>query len=255
MSDWDSRQYVKFESERTRPATDLISRIDINPQKILDIGCGPGNSTNQLCRHFPSAYILGIDSSDDMLARAKSTYKDLTFQKCAVPSELQGLGSFDLIFSNACLHWIPNHAELLPKLTDKLNGGGMLAVQVPFIQKAAFYQTLNKLLLAEKWKDLSSITLFHNLSPDEYYDILSEFSSDIKIWETTYYHVLPSHGDIINWYTGSGLRPYLDRLGREEKDVFLRELLKRIEADFPLRADGSVILKMPRLFFTAVKHK
>lgn len=70
MQDWNSRQYIKFEEERTQPTVDLIGRIDFSPQSILDIGCGPGNSTNQLHRHFPNADILGVDNSDDMLRRA-----------------------------------------------------------------------------------------------------------------------------------------------------------------------------------------
>lgn len=253
MNDWNSTQYTKFEKERTQPSIDLINRIDISPKYIIDIGCGPGNSTNQLYKRFPKSEILGIDSSDNMLIRAKSTYPDMKFQKCVIPDELDSFGTFDLIFSNACLHWIPEHKSLLPKLMNKLNDGGMLAVQMPLVQTAMFYKALNKLVLNDKWKKLRDIHNFHNLSPNETYDILSDTAKDVSMWETTYYHILPSHNSIIDWYKGSGLRPYLNMLDEAEKSEFLSELLDKIKNIFVIQADNSVILKMPRLFFTASK--
>lgn len=116
MNDWNSNQYTKFENERIQPSIDLICRINIFPESILDIGCGPGNNTNQLSVFFPDADILGIDSSDNMLSKANKTYPNLKFRKCSVPDELDSVGNYDLIFSNACLHWIPDHETLLPKL-------------------------------------------------------------------------------------------------------------------------------------------
>ena len=253
MKDWNSNQYTKFEKERTQPSIDLIHRINIFPKSILDIGCGPGNSTNQLYEHFPKADILGIDSSDNMLDRAKSSYSHLKFHKCLIPDDLDNLENFDLIFSNACLHWIPDHKSLFPKLMDKLNFGGMLAVQMPLVQNAIFYKLLNKLISTDKWKKLRDIQNFHNLSPNETYNILSEISNDVTMWDTTYYHIVPSHSSVIDWYKGSGLRPYLDVLSQTEEAEFLYELLEMIKKDYPVQSDNSVILKMPRLFFTAIK--
>lgn len=254
MKDWNSNQYTKFEKERTQPSVDLISRIPFSPKSILDIGCGPGNSTNQLCKHFPKAEVLGIDNSDNMLDKARSTYPQLTFSQCTIPDDLDSIGSFDLIFSNACLHWIPNHHSLFPKLMEKLNVGGMLAVQMPLVQKAPFYKLLDQLIATNKWNALQSVRIFHNLSPNETYDILSRTSGEVIMWETTYYHVVPSHASIIDWYKGSGLRPYLERLTGAEQAEFQAELLERLTADFPIQSDHSVILKMPRLFFTARKE-
>lgn len=252
MQDWNSRQYIKFEEERTRPTVDLVGRIDFSPQSILDIGCGPGNSTNQLRRRFPNADILGVDNSDDMLRRARSMYDELSFRKLQIPEELDTLGNFDLIFSNACLHWIPKHSELLPKLMEKLNGGGMLAVQVPFVQNAEFYGILND-LIETKWKCLKNICIFHSPMPNEIYDILSKVSARITMWETTYYHILSSHGDVIEWYKGSGLRPYLNALTPEEGEELLFDLSERMKKALPIQADNRIILKMPRVFYTATK--
>lgn len=253
MGDWDSVQYTKFERERTQPSADLINRLHIRPSSILDIGCGPGNSTAQLFRRFPEADILGIDISDNMLEKAAKSYPEMKFMKCLVPDELESLGKFDLIFSNACLHWIPDHKNLLPKLIEKLNDGGVLAVQMPLVQNAMFYHELNALVSDGKWKKLCAIQNFHSLSPEETYDILCSASSEVEMWDTSYYHIVPSHSSVIDWYKGSGLRPYLEALDEAEKTELLSDLLERIKKSYPVQADGKIILKMPRLFFTAVK--
>lgn len=253
MNDWDSKQYTKFENERTQPSVDLIHRIGGCPKTILDIGCGPGNSTNQLSIAFPDAEILGIDSSDNMLNKALQTYPELKFKKCVIPDELDSIADFDLIFSNACLHWIPNHKALLPKLMAKLNNGGMLAVQMPLTEDAVFYKVLNRLVDSYKWNKLSTIHNFHNLTPSETYDILSKVSQKVTMWETTYYHIVPSHSSVIEWYRGSGLRPYLEALTQAEKQDFIDDLTDSVRSEYPLQADSSVILKMPRLFFIATK--
>lgn len=253
MSDWNSGQYIKFERERTQPSLDLIARLDISPKSILDIGCGPGNSTVSLRRNFPAAELLGVDASDNMLEKAKSTYPNLNFQSCRIPDELDRLGKYDLIFSNACLHWIPSHRDLFPKISEKLNDGGMLAVQMPSVQKAVFYKTLNATVSHEKWKKLSEIKIFHNLSGEEYYDILTSAGCEVTLWETTYYHRVSSHEDVISWYKGSGLRPYLEALAAGERESFLRELTDAVRDAFAPCSDGSILLKMPRLFLIATK--
>lgn len=255
MSDWNSNQYMKFGAERTQPSIDLISRIaDSAPKRILDIGCGPGNSTHRLAEQFPDAEILGVDYSEDMLKKAKATYPELKFEQSCMPDDLDKLdGNFDLIFSNACIHWIPDHESLIPAIFDKLGNGGVLAVQIPFIQEAPFYRLLNLLVNTVEWKKLSSIHNFHNLMPEDYYDILSGLSKDFNIWETTYYHTVESHGSVIEWYKGSGLRPYLDMLSDKERPEFIADLTEIIAENFPHRDNGKIILKMPRLFFTAKK--
>lgn len=220
MSDWSSEQYTKFEKERTQPSVDLINRIGIEPKTILDIGCGPGNSTERLRQRFYTADILGVDNSDNMLKKARADHPDLRFCKCDIPNDLDTLGRFDLIFSNACLHWIPNHAELFPRIIEKLNHGGVFAVQMPLVQKAVFYKTLNELIINDKWKKLRIINNFHNVSPEETYDILKAVSDDVTVWDTTYYHIVQSYNAIIDWYKGSGLRPYLDALSEAEKVEF-----------------------------------
>lgn len=255
MSDWSSAQYMKFGSERTQPSIDLISRLsDAEPARVLDIGCGPGNSTFVLKARFPHAEIIGVDSSENMLNRARDTYPDMDFMQCTVPDGLDELKcSFDLIFSNACIHWIPDQKKLLTAITDKLSEGGVLAVQIPLIQEAPFYKILFTMVKEEKWHRLSSIQNFHNLLPEEYYDLLFDLGLDFDIWQTTYYHTVDNADGVVQWYSGSGLRPYLAALTDSEQTEFLQDLHSRIDSLYPIRHNGKCILKMPRLFFTAKK--
>lgn len=256
MADWDARQYERFARERTQAVHDLMARISgLSPHSVLDIGSGPGNSTAVLREAFPKAAILGIDSSDNMLSRARSAHPDLEFRKCEVPDDLVCLsGGYDLVFSNACLHWIPGQERVLRSILAVMAKGGTLAVQMPIVQQAPFYQVLGKLVAASRWQDeLAGIKNFHNLAPGEYYDLLSSLGTSFDIWETAYYHRMSSVAQILEWYRGSGLRPYLAALDGEERLEFERELLERMEGAYPAQADGSVILKMPRLFFVAQK--
>lgn len=255
MSDWNSTQYMKFGEERTQPSIDLINRLsELEPVKVIDLGCGPGNSTHALAQKFEHAEILGVDASQDMLKKAKFTYPELAFQECLLPQGLSSIdGTFDLVFSNACIHWIPQQKELFYTVFDKLNPGGVFAVQIPLIQKAPFYKLLYKIVDGKKWKMLSQIHNFHNLLSEEYYDLLGRLSQSFHIWETVYYHTVSSADDVIEWYKGSGLRPYLDRLSESEKVEFLSDLRQIIIQNYPVRENGNIILKMPRLFFTAIK--
>lgn len=253
MTDWNSNQYTKFLDERTQPVIDLIKKIPFVPQTVLDIGCGPGNSTNQLSNYFPKADITGVDSSLDMLDKANKNYPFLKFGHCIVPKELDKFGNYDLIFSNACLHWIPDHKNLFKQLTEKLNSGGALAVQMPVTEKALFYIELKKMLALKKWKSLQSINCFYNLSSFDTYNVLTEITNSVIMWETIYYHKLNSYTEILEWYKGTGLRPYLNSLSPSEKEEFLNELSERIKKVYLPMVDGSFVLQMPRLFFIAFK--
>ena len=256
--DWNSEQYLKFKTERTQPAIDLVNRINVhNPKKILDIGCGPGNSTEVLYNKYPNAYILGVDKSEEMIKTAKMKYPNLDFKICDVSKDLSELDSdFDIVFSNACIQWVPDHKQLLINMLNLLNKNGVLAVQIPMNYNEPIHKAIDELTSSEKWKKyFTELRIFYTLSQSEYYDLLSEISEEFFIWETTYYHVMKSHNDILEWYRGTGLRPYLSVLPDTERTVFESELMEVLTQRYPKQKNGDIIFRFPRFFLLHIQKK
>ena len=255
MSEWNSEQYLKFKNQRTQPAIDLAKRImEYQPKNVLDVGCGPGNSTAVLKKVFPKAQILGIDNSENMIKKAEQTYSDMNFQLCDVNSELDKLGNYDIIFSNACLQWIPNHKKFIPNLIDKLNDGGVLAVQIPMNSQETLFKIMDEVVKKPNWGFSSSNTETNEtLMPKEYFDILSSCSSSFDIWETVYYHDMPTVQAMVEWIKGTRLRPYLNALDSEAAVELEKEITDLAVAAYNTQKNGSIIFKFRRFFFTAVK--
>lgn len=257
MTDWDAKQYLKFQNERTQPAIDLVNRISIeNPRRIIDIGCGPGNSTIILKNRFPNAYILGIDNSENMISNAKRNYFDIDFKICDANTELSQLGNnYDIVFSNACIQWLPNHCKLISEMMNLLKKGGVLAVQTPMNYQEPIHKIIIEVAQSDKWKAyFSNPRIFYNLNQSQYFDLLSDVSADFFIWETTYYHKLESHNAIIEWYRATGLRPYLNVLNSSiEKNEFENDVLCKVIKNYSIQKNGNIIFKFPRFFFIAIK--
>ena len=254
---WDSAAYLRFKAERTQPSIDLVKRIDLEqPRKLLDVGCGPGNSTQVLADAFPNALrIIGIDSSPEMIEAAKDDHPDMEFRICdALNLPSIGEDGFDVVFSNACIQWIPNHPKLLREMMQLLRPGGILAVQIPINQKEPIHQIIQALAAGEKWKaHFPSPRIFYQLTVSEYYDLLGEITDSFELWETVYMHAMLSHDAIMEWYRGTGLRPYLAALTPELQQEFEKDVLDGVKQAYPVQKDGSVIFPFPRLFFLGVR--
>lgn len=249
---WDSTQYLMFSSERQQPCIDLISRLNGDFSKILDLGCGPGNSTQILCEKYKSATVTGFDSDDNMLERARSEHKNISFVKGFAPDNLRDLNQkFDLVFSNACIHWIKNQNELIGTVCEMLNDEGVFAVQIPLCAESRFYKILFK-LVEEKWPKLKSVKNFYYLTPSQYYNALIKQFGRVNMWRSDYYHTVGKE-KVLEWYKGSGLRPYLALLEQNEQKEFLNDLQSIINKEYAALDDGNVFLIMPRLFFIAKK--
>lgn len=124
MVDWNSEQYLKFKAQRTQPAIDLAARLEGSPRNIIDLGCGPGNSTRALKNRFSEAHIIGADSSENMIEKARADNPDLEFSLLDLNGDLSAFnGKFDVVFSNACFQWVKNHHELLPRVFGLLKPG------------------------------------------------------------------------------------------------------------------------------------
>ncbi|WOC33295.1 MULTISPECIES: methyltransferase domain-containing protein [Caproicibacterium] len=256
LEKWNSTQYLKFQAERTQPSIDLVKRLSVeNPKRIVDIGCGPGNSTAVLQQKYPQAEIIGVDSSPEMLATAAKAHPELSFQLCDVGADLSALGGgFDIVFSNACIQWVPDHSKLLKNLLGLLRSGGVLAVQIPVNQGEPIHQIIMHLVGSAKWKPkFRHPRIFYTLSAEAYFDILASCAADFTMWQTTYFHRMQSHEAILEWYRGTGLRPYLCELPEAEQVELESEVLAQVRKAYPVQQNGEVIFRFPRLFFTAVR--
>ncbi len=253
MGDWSAAQYLKFKSQRTQPAKDLAARVrtSYNPKTAVDIGCGPGNSTAVLHEYFPNTDILGIDSSPNMIETAKTAHPELQF---ALGDAANLTGHYDLLFSNACLQWIPNHRELIPALLSHCNEGGTLAVQVPANYDEPLFRLIDKMIDDPKWELRGrNLRTIGTLTPAEYIEVLGECAASFDFWETKYYHILENHKAMVEWVKGTKLRPYLEALGEEKGKAFEEELLNRAIPLYPTLPNGNVVFGFRRLFFTAIK--
>ncbi len=254
MADWDAKQYLKFASERTRPAHDLVARIEVeHPRRIADIGCGPGNSTAILRQRWPDADVTGIDSSAEMIDHAKRDHPQSRWIE-ADATAWQPDDAFDVVFSNAALHWMPDHRRLFARLMRFVRPGGALAVQMPYHYESPLHAVVFETARAEPWRSrmrAARAALTHETAP-VYYDILAPLAPRIDVWQTTYVHILDDHRALLEWVRGTSLRPFLDVLrGEEERTRFEQMVLDGFTKAFPAQEDGKVLLPFPRLFIVA----
>jgi len=257
LADWNAGQYLKFEDERTRPAIDLIGRVPLAKiRSAVDIGCGPGNSTELIVDRYPDARVLGLDNSPDMLAKARVRLPQVAFQEEDIaawnPDE-----RYDLIFANAVLQWLPNHQRLLAKLASCLEADGCLAVQMPNNLNEPSHRLMRKVAQEGPWAEklkAASVSREEIGSFEDYYSWLLQAGCSADLWQTTYVHPLADAGAIVEWLKGTGLRPYLDPLSPEEQSGFLDQYHAEIEKAYPAQADGRVLLRFPRLFMVALKQ-
>jgi trans-aconitate 2-methyltransferase len=256
VQDWSPGQYLKFRNERTQPAIDLISKIKMdNPKSIIDIGCGPGNSTQALYQRWPTAEIVGLDHSEEMIRKAKEDYPKQKWV-LADASRFQSDRKYDLVFSNAALQWIPDHEKLLPRLLDLLNDKGGLAVQVPANNESPLHKALSAVSSRQMWNKFTAgcEQLLNYRSSAYYYDLLSPVVSEIDLWETRYYHILTSHQGLIEWYRSTGMRPFLERLPDDvSRTRFENDVLEACRNDYKIQRDGKILFPFQRIFFVAYK--
>lgn len=255
--DWSASTYLRFEDERTRPAADLLAHVPFNaPRRVVDLGCGPGNSTELLTKRFPEADVLGLDSSPDMLAAARKRLPDVAFEEADLAS-WSPAQPVDLIFANAVLQWLPGHETLFPRLLKLLTSDGALAVQMPDNLDEPSHATMREVARDGEWAERlagAAASRERLLSAEGYYDLLAPHAVAVDIWRTTYLHPLGGVGAIADWLRSTGLRPFLDPLSEEERETFVSRYVERVGAFYPERARGKVLLRFPRLFIVATRR-
>jgi trans-aconitate 2-methyltransferase len=256
MPEWDANQYLKFAGERTQPVFDLIHRLRLeNPRRIADLGCGPGNSTEALRARWPEASVTGVDSSAEMIAKARESRPNGAWM-VANAATWQPEEPLDLIFSNAMLQWLPRHDDVCRHLLGLLAPGGALAMQMPAHYNSPLHREILEVSRHAAWNErmTSARGALTNEPPEFYYDLLAPLASHLDVWETTYHHVLDGPEGILEWFRGTGLRPFLEALAApEERHRFERMLLERYRVSYPKRAGGMVLFPFRRLFFVAYR--
>jgi len=255
MSAWSPGQYLKFEDERTRPAAELLARVPVErPRRVLDVGCGPGNSTELLAARYPQAEILGIDSSPEMIAAARKRLPSADFRVADV-ADYAPSTPFDVIFGNAVFQWVPGHIEVVARLFSTCPPGGALALQVPDNLNEPTHMLMAAVARSGPWREKFAKAVARDTvpAPAVWYDRLKPLAAAVDVWHTTYYHVLPGPEAIVEWVKGTGLRPWLDRLDEGERGAYLAAYTERIAESYPPLVDGRVMLRFPRLFVVAVR--
>lgn len=258
MPTWNSTQYLKFANERTQPSVDLTARIALDaPARIIDLGCGPGNSTAVLARRWPHAALTGLDSSPAMLATARQTHPEWTWRESDIAEWAEtNTGEFDLVFSNAALHWVPDHATLMPRLLAAVAPGGALAFQMPHSLADPHQRCMRELPSSPKWRAHCPATpaAWQVEQAGFYYDVLATRVAHVDLWFTEYLMVFEGPDQIVEWHRGAALHPFLQILPDEAtRAEFLRDYLAAITPHYPRQADGKVLLPFRRLFVIACR--
>jgi trans-aconitate 2-methyltransferase len=250
---WDPKTYLVFGEERTRPARELLARVAIDdPGRVVDLGCGPGNSTALLATRWPKAELEGVDSSGEMLEDARNSKFAARWTQADI-ANWDPSSSYDVIFSNATFQWVPDHAQLLPRLLRHLSKSGVFAFQVPRNFTEPCHTLIHDIAREPRWRDkLSGVRDWWNVvEPEAYFDILEPHAKKIDLWETRYAQVLEGEDAVFRWMSGTGLRPFANALEGEERDAFLEEYRTRVAQAYPGRAGGVTLYPFRRLFCVA----
>lgn len=250
---WNPQQYLAFADQRLRPVTDLLARIPAEaPERVTDLGCGAGNATRILRQKWPDAAITGVDSSPEMMARARKEAPDVTWVEADIATWEPDTPP-DVLFSNAALHWLGGHETLFPRLARCVAAGGCFAVQMPANFQAPSHTVVTELRQEPRWQPYITPQVLPpgTREPAFYYDLLRPLVTTLDIWTIEYLQVLQGDDPVAAFTKGSLLPPILDALPEAERAPFEAAYKARLRDAYPRRPDGTTLFPFKRLFIVA----
>ena len=254
MTEWDPALYLRHADERGRPFLDLIARIDVTPASIVDLGCGPGQLTPVLHGRWPTAWIVGVDSSPEMIATARAQADDRTVEYVeADVATWEPAGQVDLIVSNALFQWVPDQLNVIRRLAGHVAAGGAFAIQVPNNMTAPSHTLLHEISSQPPYSEHTiGLLEVRGTDPEAYLELFSGLGWDADVWQTTYLHVLQGDDPVFSWISGTGARPVLQALPDELRSRFEDEYKAALRKAYP-REQWGTVLPFTRVF--AVAHQ
>jgi trans-aconitate 2-methyltransferase len=254
---WDPVQYLSFDAERLRPALDLLARVPLEtPETVVDLGCGPGHVTKLLKARWPSARVMGVDRSSEMLQRGVTAFPELAWQQADL-AEWHPDSPVDLIYANASLHWLEDHASLFPRLMGFLKPGGCLAVQMPRNHDRPSHLAAFEVAEQGPWRDRLRPALRKQpvSEPEAYLGWLAPLARPVDLWQTDYLHQLEGPEPVAAWTQGSLLVPLMEKLEEAERSAFLEAYRQRLRGAYPADSSGRTPFWFRRLFIVARSGK
>jgi trans-aconitate 2-methyltransferase len=247
---WDPEQYARFAGERSRPFFELTRRIRAEyPGYVVDLGCGDGVLTASLAQRWPTAAVIGVDSSARMLAKATHTDRLALIEGDI--ADWRPDRPVDVLVSNAAFQWVPGHPELLARWVGWLSQGGTFAFQVPGNYGTVAFDLLRSQVRSPRWQGrVPDVPDTRVLEPAEYLDRLARLGCTVDAWETTYVHVLGGEDPVLEWKRGTALRPVLSALSAVDAEEFAREYGAQLRQAYPRREHGTVF-PFRRIFVVA----
>lgn len=250
---WDPAQYLKFAGERLRPALDLLARIPAAaPETVVDLGCGTGNLAPLVQQRWPQARLTGVDSSREMLAKARADHPQADFVQADVAA-WRPQRPVDVLYSNAMLHWLDGHDALVPALLAAVKPEGWLAIQMPYNFAAPSHTFIVDVIEQGPWRSRLEPHLRRRpvATPQRYWQLLQDKVAALEIWETQYLQVLKGDNPVAEFVKGTWLKQFLDRLQEPERSAFETDYRARVRAAYPAETNGHTLFPFRRLFIVA----
>ncbi len=252
ISRWDPKTYLAFADERTRAAAELLARVPIeSPKRVIDLGCGPGNSTALLADRWPDAHLEGLDSSPEMIDQARESGVPAEWSVADI-ADWTATAPYDVIYSNATFQWVGDQASLLPRLMQYVRPSGALAFQVPVNFDMPSHALMRQVAREGPWAEkLSGVRNIVLMSAEQCFDILEPYAASLDIWDTNYLQVLDGLDAVYRWVSGTGLRPFVQALEGAEREAFIQAYKARLNLAYPVRESGKTLFPFRRLFVAA----